>query len=571
MATLAKLLVQLGLEDNLSSGLKGISNNLTSFGRTATMGLTLPLLAVAGASVKMASDLNENINKVNVVFGESASAVQTWSTTTAKSLGISRNEALQATGSFGNLLTNFGLTQDAAASMSMDIVKLSADLGSFNNLPTSQVLEAIRSGLVGESEPLRQLGIDVSDATVKAKAMALGLWDGEGALSAAARATTVMTLITEQSTNAYNDFAETSSGAANQTKILRAQLADAGATLGTQLLPLLITFVTNLNNLIASYQGLSPQQQKVIEGLAVIAGIIGPLALALGFIISNITAFGAALGVIIAPLTAAIAAFVILLPLLAPITFALGVMKAAGVDLGAMFTSLKATITSFTSTALTYIRTFATTALTTFTLIKTGATTAFTTLVSNALSALINLWASGISKVIMIKDSFAAAWGVMKSEASDAFNGMASNAASIVGGMATTLYDGGVSAAKWLGWGIIDGINAIWDSAVNFAGALADAIINKLHFKWLVDSPSKKTAYLGEMLGAGLIEGMASSERKVFAAANSMSNAAATGMSGPTINGGMTIQVSGAGDPNAVADKVFARFVREMALTTGGA
>jgi len=569
MATLAKLMVQLGLDDQFSSKMNSVAGNLTKVGAGLTAAITLPLAAVAVASVRMASDLNENINKVNVVFGESASAVQAWSTTTATSLGISRNEALQATGTFGNLLTNFGLSQDAAAGMSMDIVKLSADLGSFNNLPTAQVLDAIRSGLVGESEPLRQLGIDVSDATVKTKAFALGLWDGEGALSASARATTVLALITEQSTNATNDFAETSSGAANQTKILRAQLADAGATLGTQLLPLLIQFTTKLNELIAGYNGLSPQQQRAIEGFAVIAAIIGPLALALGFIISNITAFGAALGTIIAPLTGTVALMVILAPLLVPLTAAFGVLKAAGVDVGAMFMTLKNTITTFASSAVSTIRTFATTALATFTLIKVGATTAFTTLVSNALAALINLWASGVSKVIMIKNSFAAAWNIMKNEASDAFDDMAADLLGIVAGLASDVYNGAFNVGYQVGNGIIAGIAAIWDSVVGYASSLADAVYNEIKDALKVFSPSKRTEYIGEMLGAGLAEGMAGSERKVSAAAGSMAGAAMSGMS-TTYSGGININVSGAGDPNAVADRVFARFVREMALTTGG-
>lgn len=571
MATLAKLMVQLGLDDQFSSKMNSVAGNLTKVGAGLTAAVTLPLAAIGIASVKMASDLNENINKVNVVFGESATAVQSWSTTTATSLGISRNEALQATGSFGNLLTNFGLTQDAAAGMSMDIVKLAADLGSFNNLPTAQVLDAIRSGLVGESEPLRQLGIDVSDATVKAKALALGLWDGEGALSASARATTVLALVTEQSGNAYNDFAETSSGAANQTKILRAQLADAGATLGTQLLPLLISFTTKLNELIAGYNGLSPRQQKIIEGMAVFAAIIGPLAIAIGFVITHVMGFATALGLIIAPLTSVITGVLALGPLLMPIVLGLGALKAAGFDLSDMFVSLKNTITGFVTSSINFIRTFATTALATFTLIKTGATTAFTTLVSNALSSLSDLWASGVSRVISIKNSFAAAWGVMKSEASDAFTGMASDLIGIVDGLAGDVYSGAFNAGYQVGNGIIAGIAAIWDSVVSYAGSLADAVLNRLKgpLGFMLGSPSKATTYMGEMLGAGLVEGMAGSERKVSAAAGSMAGSTLAGMA-TNYNGGISINVSGAGDPNAVADRVFARFVREMALTTGG-
>src|SRR4030095_5137780 len=77
-----------------------------------------------------ASDLNEQITKNQQVFGSSAAAVEAWSRTTAKRMGVSQSAALEATGTFGTLFTAIGIGGKPAADMSRNLVKLAADLAS---------------------------------------------------------------------------------------------------------------------------------------------------------------------------------------------------------------------------------------------------------------------------------------------------------------------------------------------------------------------------------------------------------------------------------------------------------
>src|SRR3990172_8687243 len=190
-----------------------------------------------GDSIGAASDMNETLSKSKVIFGGSAEAVEDFGNTAAKSMGISKQAAIEASATFGNLFVGLDLGQQKAADMSKGIVTLAGDLASFNNLDPTEVLEKLRSGLAGEAEPLRSLGVFLNEAKVKAKAMELGLADAHGELTDGAKVQARYALILEETTTAQGDFARTSDGLANKQRIANARMADASAVLGQKLLP----------------------------------------------------------------------------------------------------------------------------------------------------------------------------------------------------------------------------------------------------------------------------------------------------------------------------------------------
>lgn len=193
-------------------------------------------------SITAASDLNESMSKVRTVLGPASKSVEDFAATSARAFGVSKNEALAAAGTYSNLFTTMGLGQQASADMSTELVGLAADLASFNNIGTDAALEKLRSGLVGEIEPLRSLGVSFNAAQVEAKALELGLADANGEISEGAKVQARYALIMEQTSTAQGDFARTSDGMANQQRILKAQLADVQAQLGQALLPVMVAF-----------------------------------------------------------------------------------------------------------------------------------------------------------------------------------------------------------------------------------------------------------------------------------------------------------------------------------------
>lgn len=197
--------------------------------------------AAIGSFIMGASNLAEAQSKVNVVFGESAGQVNTWSKAAADAFGITEADALSVTGTMGNLFTNMGFTKDAAAGMSTEIVGLSADMSSFFNVSQPQVIEALTSAFVGEYDALQRLGVPISAAAVEQYALNNGIWDGVDAMTDAERTTAVYGLTIQSTSNAQGDFARTSGDLANKTRILKANFANLGASIGKVLIPAAIT------------------------------------------------------------------------------------------------------------------------------------------------------------------------------------------------------------------------------------------------------------------------------------------------------------------------------------------
>lgn len=344
--TLMKIMIALGLDTSeyekglgdtekktqsktqqIAAGFSSVGASMMKVGGIMTATVTAPIVAGAMQSIEAASDLSETISKVGRVFGDNADEVLAFGENAATALGMSKNEALSAAGTFGNLFRAMGMTEDTSADMSTSLVQLAGDLASFNNMDPTEVLDKLRAGLSGESEPLKSLGVNLNEATIKAKAMQMGLTDASGTLSAAAKAQATYALILEQTTLAQGDFARTSDGLANQTRILKAQFADASAELGAKLLPIAIQLVGFLNQLLTAFTNLPAPVQNTILVIAGIAAAIGPLLVVIGSLMSAVGAITtflagptvAAIGSVlasIAPVIAIIAAVIGVLALL---------------------------------------------------------------------------------------------------------------------------------------------------------------------------------------------------------------------------------------------------------------
>lgn len=231
---------------------KAVTNglvNLVKFGAAAGVAAGV----IGGKLVQAASSLEESQSKVNAVFGTSASTISDFARTTATSMGITRQATLEAAGTFGNLIQAFGISTADAASMSTNLVTLAADLASFNNVPIDDVFTALRSGLSGETEPLKRFGVALNDARLKQEAMNMGLYDGKGALDITAKTQAAYALILKDTALAQGDVERTAGGFANQMRFLKAGLSDAAAELGNVLLPYAKQFVTMLNERLVPY------------------------------------------------------------------------------------------------------------------------------------------------------------------------------------------------------------------------------------------------------------------------------------------------------------------------------
>ena len=223
--------------------LGSLGKSMQRTGAVMTAGVTVPLVGIGLASIDMASDVEEASNKIDVIFGGMAGSVKGFSDTAASELGLSKKAAMDMTGTFGAMFNTMGLGEEASADMSLQLATLAADYASFHNLKPEEAFEKIRAGMIGSSEPLQSLGKDLRAGAVEAYAFENGLAATKDELTPLVLAQARFGLLMQQSSKETGDFARTSDGLANSTRIMKAELANASAELGVELLPLMLELV----------------------------------------------------------------------------------------------------------------------------------------------------------------------------------------------------------------------------------------------------------------------------------------------------------------------------------------
>jgi hypothetical protein len=205
-------------------------------------------IKVGKEAVQAASDLAESTSKVGVIFGNVSEEITKFAAQAASSLGQTRIQAQNAASTFATFGKAAGLSGKDLSNFSIEFVKLASDIASFNNTSVDQAINALGAALRGESEPIRAYGVLLNDATLKAKAMEMGLYDGKGALDAQTKVLAAHQVVLAQTRDAQGDFARTADGMANSQKILTARLEEAKITLGEALLPVALNVVNLFND-----------------------------------------------------------------------------------------------------------------------------------------------------------------------------------------------------------------------------------------------------------------------------------------------------------------------------------
>lgn len=193
--------------------------------------------AFVGKAVTSASDYSETVSKVGQVYGDQQGVVLDYAQNMADSFGLPKTAILDAAAGFGLLGNAAGLAQDASAGMSTQLASLAADASSFYNVPLEEALGAIQSGLIGEAEPMRKFGVLMNDAAVQAKALEMGVWDGNGAMTEAQKVQARSALIMAGMTTASGDLERTQGSFSNRLREVQGRILNYATDLGMKLLP----------------------------------------------------------------------------------------------------------------------------------------------------------------------------------------------------------------------------------------------------------------------------------------------------------------------------------------------
>lgn len=204
---------------------------------------------VATESISLASDLTEVQNVVDVTFGDSATIINAWAKTAQSAFGMNELKAKQFSSTMGAMLKSMGLTGDETLEMAQNLTELAGDMASFYNLDHEEVFAKIRSGISGETEPLKQLGINMSVANLEAYALSQGITTAYNSMTQAQQATLRYSYLLNSTKDAQGDYARTSNTFANAIKTLEENFNSLKISLGESLIDVVTPAINLVNGL----------------------------------------------------------------------------------------------------------------------------------------------------------------------------------------------------------------------------------------------------------------------------------------------------------------------------------
>lgn len=244
-----------------------LSNQLNGFMRSAAKLVSLKAIATyLGNAAEKFNSYYEAANLFGVSMKGLTGEASTFINKMETLLGIDPTEAMNNMATIQGLTTSFGMASDKAYVLSKNLTQLGYDLASLKNIPVAESFTKIQAAISGELEPIRRLGVDISNARLQQELLNLGYSQSVSTLSQADKAVLRYIAIMKQTTDAQGDFARTLSSPANMIRILQAQLNSLARAVGSLLYPALKSI---LPPLIAAVELV----KELITGIASLMGV----------------------------------------------------------------------------------------------------------------------------------------------------------------------------------------------------------------------------------------------------------------------------------------------------------
>lgn len=237
--------------DKIQSMMSGVISTAKKVGAAIAAAFAVKqIVNFSRECIELGSSLDEVQNVVDVTFGDMAQEINRWSKEAVTQFGLSELAAKQYTSTIGAMFKSMGITGGAITEMSEKMAGLAGDIASFYNLDTDAAFAKIRSGIAGETEPLKQLGINLSEANLEEFRLAEGIAKSYREMTQQEKAMLRYNYLLKVTADAQGDFARTSDSWANQTRILRLQIQSLKADLGKGLINLLTPVLKVINSII---------------------------------------------------------------------------------------------------------------------------------------------------------------------------------------------------------------------------------------------------------------------------------------------------------------------------------
>lgn len=185
------------------------------------------------AFVTASADWVENLNLLEVVFGESADAAKEFVKATANNLGLDVNELAQYASTFKQMANAMGQAAETGTQMSKALTYLALDISSLRNVDIKTAMSDLASGIAGQVKPVRKYGADITEDSINAFLRPYGMSTRN--LSQADKQLVRSLLLIRQLKDAWGDMAKTIDTFSNQQRVLNAQFENFKRLIGSVL------------------------------------------------------------------------------------------------------------------------------------------------------------------------------------------------------------------------------------------------------------------------------------------------------------------------------------------------
>ena len=193
-----------------------------------------------GSFAMQGAEYYESLNLFATTLADKAQEAMDWVNMFSDALYLDPSNVMQYMGTFDSLIKGLGVGEDNAYLMSQQLTQLTYDLASFKNLDFETAFQKLQSGISGEIEPLRNVGVALSEATLQELAYSLGIEKSVNAMSEAEKAQLRYIQIMRSSTDWQADMGKTLTSPANAIRVLREQFNLLGRAIGNVFIPILL-------------------------------------------------------------------------------------------------------------------------------------------------------------------------------------------------------------------------------------------------------------------------------------------------------------------------------------------
>jgi len=249
--------------------------------------------------IKLAADAEESENLFVVSMGNMADATRAWSEEFQEALGVNAYEVRRMAGTFNVMFKSMGMAEDSAYGMSRGLTQLTYDMASFYNMSNSDAFQKLQSGISGEIEPLRRLGITVDENTVKTWALTNGFIKQGEEMTQLQKVYARYQVIIEQTKIAQGDLERTSDSLTNQWRRLQGQAKTLGIEIGNFLIPGVTDLVGEINIYLKAGVAWVRNNEELARTLVLAVAQVGTMTTALGgaaFLLPNLVSGFALMG-----------------------------------------------------------------------------------------------------------------------------------------------------------------------------------------------------------------------------------------------------------------------------------